>query len=72
MVMNQVMGAANIAFPEQTLVKRLLLDDAVVEQFNTVREDGNELDSLTFARDARVATHAVQQVGDANIWFVGK
>ena len=31
LVMNQVIGAANIAFPEKTLVKRLLLDDAVVE-----------------------------------------
>ena len=46
--MNQVAGSAHTAFPEITLVKRLLLDDAIVEQFWLHNRKGNEVDSIAF------------------------
>jgi hypothetical protein len=54
-VMNQVIGTAHTAFPEKTLVKRLLLDDAIVRQFKVRNMEGNDIDSIALTRDSRVA-----------------
>lgn len=55
-----MIGNAHTAFPEKTLVKRLLLDDAIVKQFALQYGPGNDIDSIAFTREQRVATTAIQ------------